>query len=70
MSSNKQYLMILERSGANLELSKKDNEYVLEGIFEKFGVENNNNRIYEEKEYDFTSIINKIKHNIFTKTII
>ena len=26
--------------------------------------------IYEEKEYDFTSIINKIKHNIFTKTII
>jgi len=26
--------------------------------------------IYEEKEYDFTSIINKIKHNIFTKTVI
>ena len=51
MSSNKQYLMILERSGANLELSKKDNEYVLEGIFAQFGVENNNHRIYEEKEY-------------------
>jgi hypothetical protein len=24
--------------------------------------------IYEEKEYDFTNIVNKIKHNIFTKT--
>ena len=23
--------------------------------------------IYEEKEYDFTNIVNKIKHNIFTK---
>ena len=44
-------LMILERSGANLEVNKKDNEYVLEGIFAQFGVENNNNRIYEEKEY-------------------
>jgi len=26
--------------------------------------------IYEEKEYDFTNIVNKIKHNIFTKTAI
>ena len=43
--------MILERSGANLEISKKDNEYILEGIFAQFGVENNNHRIYEEKEY-------------------
>lgn len=43
--------MILERSGANLEVNKKDNEYVLEGIFAQFGVENNNHRIYEEKEY-------------------
>jgi len=44
-------LMILERSGSNLEVNKKDNEYVLEGVFAQFGVENNNNRIYEEKEY-------------------
>lgn len=50
MSKNN-VLMILERSGANLEVNKKDNEYVLEGIFAQFGVENNNHRIYEEKEY-------------------
>ena len=51
MSNNNNVLMILERSGANLEISKKDNEYVLEGVFAQFGVENNNHRIYEEKEY-------------------
>jgi hypothetical protein len=44
-------LMILERAGSNLEINKKDNEYVLEGVFAQFGVENNNHRIYEEKEY-------------------
>jgi len=43
--------MILERSGENLSIDKKDNEYVLEGVFAQFGVENNNHRIYEEKEY-------------------
>lgn len=43
--------MILERSGANLEVNKSNNEYVLEGVFAQFGVENNNHRIYEEKEY-------------------
>lgn len=51
MGNNKQYLMILERSGENLSVDKKDNEYVLEGVFAQFGVENNNHRIYEEKEY-------------------
>ncbi len=51
MGNNKQYLMILERSGENLAINKKDNEYVLEGVFAQFGVENNNHRIYEEKEY-------------------
>jgi hypothetical protein len=51
MSNKNNLLMILERSGANLEISKKDNEYILEGIFAQFGVENNNHRIYEEKEY-------------------
>ena len=49
--SNKQVLMILERSGENLAINKANNEYVLEGVFAKFGVENNNHRIYEEKEY-------------------
>lgn len=43
--------MILERSGENLNVSKTNDEYVLEGVFAQFGVENNNHRIYEEKEY-------------------
>ena len=51
MSNNKQLLMILERSGENLSVSKTNDEYVLEGVFAQFGVENNNHRIYEEKEY-------------------
>lgn len=49
---NKQFVMILERSGENLSVLKKnDTEYILEGVFAQFGVENNNHRIYEEKEY-------------------
>ena len=51
MAKDKQYLMILERSGENLHVDKSNSEYVLEGVFAQFGVENNNNRIYEEKEY-------------------
>jgi len=49
--SNKQLLMILERSGETLNVNKTNDEYVLEGVFAQFGVENNNHRIYEEKEY-------------------
>ena len=49
--NNNNVLMILERSGSNLEVNKSNSEYVLEGIFAQFGVENNNHRIYEEKEY-------------------
>lgn len=50
--SNQQFVMILERSGENLSVQKGDNnDYVLEGVFAQFGVENNNHRIYEEKEY-------------------
>ena len=45
--NNNNVLMILERSGSNLEVNKSNNEYVLEGIFAQFGVENNNHRIYE-----------------------
>lgn len=51
MIDNKQYLMILERSGENLTVDKINDEYVLEGVFAQFGIENNNHRIYEEKEY-------------------
>ena len=50
MSDNK-FVMILERSGEKLHVSKTNDEYVLEGVFAQFGVENNNHRIYEEKEY-------------------
>ena len=49
--SNTKLLMILERSGENLNVNKTNDEYVLEGVFAQFGVENNNHRIYEEKEY-------------------
>jgi hypothetical protein len=49
--NNTKLLMILERSGENLSVSKTNDEYVLEGVFAQFGVENNNHRIYEEKEY-------------------
>jgi hypothetical protein len=66
MSSKKQQLlMVLERSGENLSVSKTNDEYVLEGIFAQFGVENNNNRIYEEKEYlpHLDYLKKKIKEN-------
>jgi len=50
--SNQKFVMILERSGENLSVKKGENDdYVLEGVFAQFGIENNNNRIYEEKEY-------------------
>lgn len=48
---NNKTLMILERSGENLTINRENSDYVLEGVFAQFGVENNNNRIYEEKEY-------------------
>lgn len=44
-------LLILERSSSNLVVNKESGDYILEGIFAQFGVENNNKRIYEEKEY-------------------
>ena len=44
-------LLILERSSTNLTVDKESGDYVLEGVFAQFGVENNNKRIYEEKEY-------------------
>ena len=50
MEKNK-VLLILERSNGNLTVDKESGDYVLEGIFAQFGVENNNKRIYEEKEY-------------------
>ena len=60
-----QLVLILERSGSNLEVRKEDNDYILEGIAAIFGEENNNHRIYEEKEYlpHLEYLIEKIKQN-------
>ena len=44
-------VMIVERSNSRLNISKSDDGYMLEGIAAVFGEENNNQRIYEEKEY-------------------
>lgn len=49
--NSKNLLLILERADGNLNVNKESGDYVLEGIFAQFGVENNNKRIYEEKEY-------------------
>jgi len=44
--------LLLERSNHNLNFTKESNgDIVLEGVFAEFGVENNNERIYEENEY-------------------
>jgi len=51
MNKDSNVLLILERSSSNLDVNKESGDYILEGIFAQFGVENNNKRIYEEKEY-------------------
>lgn len=47
----KKYVLIQEKSTYNLNKSSSSDKYILEGIFAEFGKKNNNNRIYEEKEY-------------------
>lgn len=49
--SDKNLVLILERSNSNLKVDTDSGDYILEGVFAQFGVENNNKRIYEEKEY-------------------
>ena len=45
-------VLILENSNHKLKVKESsDKNYVLEGVFCQFGVENNNKRIYEEREY-------------------
>ena len=45
-------VLILENSNHKLKVKESSgSRYVLEGVFCQFGVENNNRRIYEEKEY-------------------
>ena len=46
------WVFILEKADKNLEVSHgTDGDYILEGVAAVFGQENNNHRIYEEKEY-------------------
>ncbi len=49
----KDWVFVLEKmSDAKVELKSKDNgDYILEGVAAVFGKENQNRRIYEEKEY-------------------
>ena len=66
MEDNLDYVLILEKSGSNLESKKSENgEYFLEGTAAVFGVENSNHRIYEEKEYlpHLDYLQKKIKQN-------
>jgi hypothetical protein len=48
---NKDYILILEKSNANLTAKKNGDDYTLEGVAAVFGKENENKRIYEEQEY-------------------
>ena len=50
MKDNK-IVLVLEKSGENLGVTKDGNDVILEGVFAQFGVINNNDRIYEENEY-------------------
>jgi hypothetical protein len=51
MDSNKDYVLILEKSSTNLKPRVSGSEYILEGVCAVFGKENGNGRIYEENEY-------------------
>jgi len=53
-ANNEQLYLIVENSKVNLNMvqnSEKKDEFILEGIFAELGIENNNERIYEENEY-------------------
>lgn len=50
MKDNK-VVLIIERSGQNLGITKDGGDVILEGVFAQFGIANNNDRIYEENEY-------------------
>ena len=51
MNSNNDFVLVLEKSSHNLRVQKTGGDYFLEGTAAVFGVENENFRIYEEKEY-------------------
>jgi hypothetical protein len=49
--ANNQFLLVVERSNNQLQISNESGEYILEGVFGEIGVKNKNNRIYDEGEY-------------------
>jgi hypothetical protein len=49
--ANNQFLLVVERSNNQLQISNESGEYILEGVFGEIGVKNKNNRIYDESEY-------------------
>jgi hypothetical protein len=51
MNSNNDFVLVLEKSSHNLKVERTGNDYFLEGIAAVFGKENENQRIYEEREY-------------------
>ena len=57
-------LLILERSGENLNYTKDNGSIILSGVFTEIGVKNKNNRIYEEAEVlpHINELQEKIKH--------
>jgi methyl-accepting chemotaxis protein len=61
--TDNQYLLVTERSNAELSFNNEGGEYILEGIFGEIGVKNKNNRIYDESEYvpQIKSLQEKIK---------
>ena len=61
--TDNQYLLVTERSSAELSFNNEGGEYILEGIFGEIGVKNKNNRIYDESEYvpQIKSLQEKIK---------
>ena len=48
--SEKDYL-IVEMNTSSMDVSKSGKDYILEGIFTEFNTKNNNNRIYEAKDF-------------------
>ena len=50
-NENELYLIVEDSKSKLNVVQNSENDYILEGVFAEFGVENNNERIYEESEY-------------------
>lgn len=61
-------LLILERSGEDLNYTKDNGSIILTGVFTEIGVKNKNNRIYEEAEV--LPHINELQNKIKTHSLL